>query len=85
MDYHVGVKNVRENVLDTKTKAQKSIYDLKTVIGPSRGSKRSFAVNAANGRTRVSFTRTDQAKMASIARARSVHLKLPANLTSLRN
>jgi hypothetical protein len=75
---------VRENVLDTKTKAQKSIFDLKIVIGSSTGSKKSCVVSVESGELRVSFINKGQPKMVCHHDARNVHTKLPASHTNKR-
>jgi hypothetical protein len=64
MDYRVGAKNVRENVLDTKTKARKSICDLKIVIGSPMASSRNIAASVKDGKTRISFTRITERRTA---------------------
>ena len=47
-------------------------------------SSKSYVPSAANGKWKVSFPQIDQEKITSIARARSVHTKLPANQTNRR-
>ena len=56
------------------------MFGMKIVIGLSKGSSKSYALSAENGKRRVSFTRIDQVRMAYIVRARDVHIKLPKSL-----
>ena len=56
----MNAKNVKANVPNTNEKVTESIFGMKIVIESSKGLSRSFAVNAADGRPKMSFTRIDQ-------------------------
>ena len=63
-DYQCRAKNVRENVPNTNEKVTERIFGMKTGIGLSKGTNKSYAPRAANGRWRVNSTRIDQVKTA---------------------